>query len=251
MSGRYLLSGELNMLQTKEIEYQAGDTLCRGFIAYDNNLIQPKPCILIAHDWTGRSNAVCEKAKQLATMGYVGFAVDMYGNAKLGHTNEEKKALLSPIIENRAQVTMRMLAAYQTATTLSSVDNNRIAAIGYCFGGLCALDLARSGANVSGVISFHGLLTAPAQTTCEKIRAKILVLHGYDDPLVPPTQVQAFASEMTLKKADWQIHMYGHTQHSFTNPEANDIEMGLHYNEKADRRSWMSAELFFNEIFKQ
>ena len=237
------------MLQTEEIEYQVGDTLCRGFLAYDKSQASHKPCVMIAHDWSGRSDTFCNKAKQLAAKGYVGFAIDMYGNATLGHTNDEKKALLSPILEQRKQVTTRMLAAFKTATTLPQVDSSKIAAIGYCFGGLCVLDLARSGADVKGVISFHGILSPPESAVCEKIRSKVLVLHGYDDPMVPPAQVNQFANEMTTKKADWQIHMYGHTKHSFTNPEANDATLGLHYNEKADRRSWMNAELFFNEIF--
>ena len=239
------------MLQAEEIEYQVGDAVFRGFIARDKTNTMPKPCVLILHDWTGRSDTFCEKARQLAGLGYVGFAVDMYGNAKLGHTTEEKKALMNPLIENRKMVTTRMQAALHAASESPWVDNNNIAAIGYCFGGLCVLDLARSGAAVKSVISFHGVLTPPEVTVCEKIRAKILVLHGYDDPMVPPSQVNQFAREMTEKKADWQIHMYGHTQHAFTNPQANDDLLGLHYNKEADRRSWLSAELFLSETFSK
>lgn len=236
------------MLQAEEIEYQVDETVFRGFIARDKAQATPKPCVMIAHDWTGRSDTFCEKARQLAALGYVGFAIDMYGNAKLGHTTEEKKALMNPIMENRKIITTRMQAAFKAAEESSWVDNTKIAALGYCFGGLCVLDLARSGADVQGVVSFHGLLTGPEITVCEKIRAKILVLHGYDDPMVSPTQVNQFANEMTEKKADWQIHMHGHTQHAFTNPEANNDALGLHYNKNADRRSWASAELFLKEI---
>ena len=239
------------MIQTENIEYQFGDITCRGFIARDNKNPEPKPCIMIAHDWSGRSDPFCKKAIQLATKGYVGFAIDMYGNAKIGHTHEEKIALLHPIMEHRKQIAENMLLAYETAMKLPWVDNSQIAAIGYCFGGLCVLDLARTGANIKGVVSFHGILSPPEITVSEKIHAKILVLHGYDDPMVPPTQVNQFAEEMTKQKADWQIHMYGHTKHAFTNPDANDDQMGLHYNKKADQRSWMSTELFFDEIFKQ
>lgn len=235
------------MLQAEEIEYQMGDTVCRGFIARDKTQTMRKPCVMIAHDWTGRSDTFCEKARQLAAQGYVGFAIDMYGSAKLGHTTEEKQALLQPIIENRKIVTTLMQAAFQAALESPWVDNTKIAAMGYCFGGLCVLDLARSGADVKGVVSFHGILTAPEVAVCKKIQAKILALHGYDDPMVPPAQVNQFAKEMTTRKADWQIHMYGHTQHAFTNPEANDDALGLHYNKNADRRSWMSAELFLKE----
>ena len=244
----YLNCGERHMIQTNEIEYMDDDTICRGFIAEDSALIQPKPCVLIVHDWTGRSDAFCEKAKQLAAYGYVGFAIDMYGERKLGHTNEERRALLNPLRDHREKLAARILAAFDAAKSLPRVDASKIAAIGYCFGGLCVLDLARIGADVKGVVSFHGLLSPPTPTVCENIRAKILILHGYDDSMVPPMQVNQFAKEMTMKKADWQIHMYGHTQHSFTNPEANDDELGLHYDATADRRSWMSTELFLHEI---
>ncbi len=236
------------MLQTEEIEYNVGDTVFRGFIARDKAKASPKPCVMVAHDWTGRSDAFCEKAKQLAALGYVGFAIDMYGNARLGHTTEEKKALMNPILGHRKSVTTRMQAALQAAMESPWVDNSKVAAIGYCFGGLCILDLARSGADVKGVVSFHGILTAPEIAVCKKVRAKILVLHGYEDPMVPPAQVNEFAKEMTVKKVDWQIHMYGHTQHAFTNREANDDALGLHYNKNADRRSWMNAELFLREV---
>ena len=246
----FYLSGGKSMLHTEEIEYQLGNTTYRAFVAHDKTNLIPKPCIMIAPDWSGRRDTFCKKAEQLAAKGYVGFTVDMYGNAKIGHTNEEKMALLHPIMATREQVAARMLAAYDAAITLPYVDNARIAAMGYCFGGLCVLDLARAGADVKGVISFHGILSAPEPNLCQKIRAKILVLHGYDDPMVPPTQVNQFANEMTEKKADWQIHMYGHTQHAFTNPEANDNQLGLHYDKKADKRSWMSAKLFLNEILK-
>jgi dienelactone hydrolase len=239
----------MKTIETKEIIYKVDGTVCRGFIAFDSAQKQPKPCILIAHDWSGRSKAFCEKAIQLAHQGYVGFAIDMYGEAKTADTTEAKKALLAPLVEHRKIVTQRMLASYAAALTLPQVDHDKIAAMGYCFGGLCVLDLARAGADVKGVISFHGILSAPESSTCEKIRAKILVLHGYDDPLVPPTMVNQFANEMTTKKADWQIHMYGHTQHAFTNSDAHDDEMGLHYNAKADKRSWKSTELFLEEIF--
>ena len=237
------------MLQTKEIEYQFGSLTCRGFIAHDDEKQGLKPCIMIAHDWSGRSDVFCKKAEQLATMGYVGFAIDLYGNAKVGHTTEEKMALLHPIMENRPQISSHMLVAYEIAMKCPWVDPTCIAAIGYCFGGLCVLDLARSGAGLKGVVSFHGILSPPEPTVFKPIQAKILVLHGYADPMVPPTQVSQFATEMTEHHADWQIHMYGNTQHAFTNPEANDDQLGLHYNKMADQRSWSSTKLFFNEMF--
>lgn len=237
------------MILTDEIEYYDEQTLCRGFIAYDDKTTEPKPCVLIAHDWGGRGENACNKAKQLATMGYVGFAIDMYGQAKLGSDKIAKRALMTPFMQDRKKLASRILAAFNTSIALAQVESTKIAVIGYCFGGLCALDLARTGAALKGAISFHGLLSAPADATFTKIQAKILVLHGYDDPLVPPEQIDIFAKEMTLRKTDWQIHLYGLTAHSFTDPQANDDEMGLHYNEQADHRSWLSTELFLKEVF--
>ena len=237
------------MIRTDEIDYFDDNVVCRGFVAYEDSIKNPRPCILIAADWSGRSNFFCDKAMQLAAKGYIGFALDVYGNAKLGKTTEEKTKLLNSVLNDRKTVTTRMHSAFMTASALPYVDAAKIAAIGYCFGGLCILDLARSGADLKGVVSFHGNLTAPASPICKRIKAKILVLHGYDDPMVPPLQVQQFAREMTERKADWQIHMYGHTKHGFTNPEAHDQALGLRYNPLADKRSWLSTELFLQEIF--
>lgn len=237
------------MIQTKEIEYKCENISYRAFVAYDENQLQPQACVMLAHDWGGRSKMFCDRAQQLAQLGYVGVALDMYGQAKTGKTNDERRALLTPIMETRSCVTERMLAAHAAIAALPEVNPAKMAALGYCFGGLCVLDLARSGAEIQGVVSFHGILTAPTIAQCTNIRAKVLVLHGYDDPMVPPEQVRAFATEMTEKKVDWQIHMYGHTQHSFTNPEAHDDALGLHYNASADHRSWTSTETFLREIF--
>lgn len=238
------------MLHTEEIEYRHEDLVFRGFLAYKKDDLQPKPCVMVVHDWSGRGENVCNKAIELANLGYVGFAPDMYGNAREGRTTEERRALVYPLLDNRKEVGRRINAALNTVRALPFVDKEKIASIGYCFGGLCSLDLARAGAAIKGAVSFHGILTAPEDSVCEKIRAKILVLHGYDDPLVLPAQVQQFAREMTHKKVDWQLHMYGLTQHSFTNPTANDPELGLLYNAEADHRSWASTEYFLKEIFK-
>ncbi|MDP1602273.1 MAG: dienelactone hydrolase family protein [Legionella sp.] len=236
------------MIITADSDYNDEDTTCRGFIAYDDKQEKPMPGVIVAHDWGGRGMAACKKAKQLAMMGYVGFAIDMYGNAKLGRDNTERRALMTPLREDRERLATRINAGFNALASLPFVDKTRIAAIGYCFGGLCVLDLARSGADVKGVVSFHGLLTAPPHAPDEPLKSKVLVLHGYDDPLVKPDEVNQFALEMTAKKVDWQIHMYGLTAHSFTNPLANDDEMGLHYNEQADLRSWKSTVLFLEEV---
>ncbi len=236
------------MIKTKLIEYHDGQVTLDGYYAYDSKTTDKRPAILVAHDWSGRNDFACEKAKKLAELGYVGFALDMYGKGKVGHTKEEKMALIKPFMDDRAKLKQRILTAFDVAKKLDCVDNSRIAAIGFCFGGLCALDLARSGAAIRGVVSFHGLLSAPQNLTSQFIQAKILALHGYDDPMAPAEQVAAFEKEMTASKADWQVYMYGNTMHAFTNPVANDPGFGTVYNSLADSRSWAAMKNFFNEV---
>ena len=238
------------MIETKEIEYFIENKRFIGFMAYNPTIKNPHPGVLIAHDWEGQHEGMREIAFQLAGMGYVGFAVDMYGDAQTGSTKDMRRALMTPLIENRKKINIRMKAALEKLKEQPIVNPEKIAAIGYCFGGLCALDLARGGADIKGVVSFHGRLTPPEDTTSARIKARMLVLHGYDDPLVPPRQITEFAKEMTNKKADWQLHIYGRVQHSFTNPKAHDKEMGLFYNELADKRSWQSLKDFLSEIFQ-
>lgn len=220
-----------------------------GFLAYDNQINTPRPAVIVAHDWSGRNDFACQKARMLAEMGYVGFASDVYGQGCQGVTNDEKMALMQPLVADRAMLRDRLRAAYDTVASLPEVDKTRIAIIGFCFGGLCALDLARSGVDLKGTVSFHGLLNKPEGVTEESIKAKILVLHGYDDPMVQPEQVTAFCKEMTDAKADWQVHMYGNVQHAFTNPQAHDTQSGLVFNSLAAQRSWQAMSHFLQEIF--
>jgi dienelactone hydrolase len=235
------------MQETKLIEYYDGDTLLEGYLAINDDAAN-KPIVIVAHDWSGRNEFACEKARALANLGYAGFALDMYGKGKIGKTKEEKVALMQPLADNRRLLQQRIQAAFNTVSQLTNVNTQKIAAIGFCFGGLCVLDLARSGTKLAGVISFHGLLGAP-DTPSESIHAKILTLHGYDDPMVTPEHVMSFADEMTTAKVDWQIQMYGNTMHAFTNPEANDPEFGTVYNKTTANRAWQSMELFLKELF--
>lgn len=237
------------MLQTKKITYHDGDTTLEGYYAIDDRFSGKRPAILICHDWSGRNEFAENKAAKLAELGYAAFALDMYGNGKKGSTNEEKSALMQPLVQNRSALQTRILAALTALKQLPEVDTQHIGAIGFCFGGLCVLDLARSGADVKGIVSFHGLLNAPENTGHKKISAKILVLHGYDDPMVTPEQVMQFGNEMTQAKVDWQLHMYGNTMHAFTNPLANDPGFGTVYQKNADQRSWIAMQDFFKEIF--
>ena len=236
------------MIKSYEIEYPAEGLTFKAYVAFDENIKEKKPGILIASDWSGRNDFACQKARLLAEEGYLGFALDMFGDAKQGETKEEKAALIQPLVIDRIKLQRRMLAAYEEIKKIEIVDAERIGAIGFCFGGLCVLDLARSGADVKGVVSFHGLLNPPEKIV--SIKSKILVLHGYADPMVPPEEVLAFANEMTKAKVDWQIHLYGHTLHAFTNPNANDPDFGTVYNANADARSWRAMKNFFeDEVF--
>lgn len=232
------------------IEYDDNGTLLEGYLSFNSDTKGKKPVVIVAHDWTGKNTFACGKADHLASLGYIGFALDMYGKNIIGHTKEEKSALIQPLLGDRSLLLSRMMAALDTVKKLPDADTSKIAAIGFCFGGLCVLDLARSGVDIAGVVSFHGLLNAPAESASTRINAKVLALHGYDDPMVTPDNVMTFGDEMTAAKADWQLHMYGNTMHAFTNPEANDPSFGTVYNKTADMRSWQSMLDFFQEIFK-
>ncbi|HEB78789.1 MAG TPA: dienelactone hydrolase family protein [Methylothermaceae bacterium] len=236
-------------IQTREVEYFDGDTRLLGFLAWDDVRTIPMPGILIAHMWGGREQFVCDKAKALAEMGYAGFALDMYGDAKQGSGPEENAKLMQPFLDDRTLLQRRMLLALETLRKQAMVDPRQTAAIGFCFGGLCVLDLARTGIDINGVVSFHGLLKPPGNTQGNKIHAKVLVLHGHDDPMVPVEDVVALENELTEADADWQIHVYGHTMHAFTNPNANDPSFGTVYNPVAERRSWIAMQNFFAELF--
>jgi dienelactone hydrolase len=220
-----------------------------AFFAFDDALSGRRPAVLINHTWAGRDKFVEEKAKKLAALGYVGFAVDMYGKGVLGTDAEECAALMQPFMADRLLLRKRMQAALSAVKLMPWVDDSQIAAIGFCFGGLCSLDLARTGANLKAVVSFHGLLGAPDNVESVPIAAKILALHGHDDPMVSVEQVLAFEQEMTNAGADWQFHTFGHTQHAFTNPLANNPAFGTVYQPDADKRSWKLMKNFLSEIF--
>lgn len=237
------------MIKTQKIEYKDDNVVLEGFYAYDDKITEKRPAILVAHDWSGKGEFACKKAEKLAELGYVGFALDMYGKGIVGHTKEEKTALITPLLQNRANLQKRIIAAFDTVKKLDTVSTSNIGAIGFCFGGLCVLDLARSGRDVKGVVSFHGLLHAPENMPDNHISAKVLVLHGFNDPMVTPDQVIAFGHEMTHAKVDWQLDIYGNAMHAFTNPQANDPSFGTVYDKNADARSWIAMKEFFKEVF--
>lgn len=231
------------------IEYRHGEAVLEGFFCYDAARSGPLPAVLISHAWAGRDEFVERKARRLAWHGYAAFALDMYGKGRRGRNPDENRTLMQPLVADRALLAERINLALTTVRQQPQVDARRVAAMGFCFGGLCALDLARSGADVRGVVSVHGLLK-PNGLAPQAVTARVLMLHGYDDPLAPPDEVLAVAKEFTAAGADWQLHAYGHTQHAFTNPQAGDATHGLLYNEVADRRSWHTLLQFLEEVLR-
>ncbi|CAM4468277.1 MAG: hypothetical protein LEGION0403_FIIPPAGN_00241 [Legionella sp.] len=236
-------------MHTSNYIYHQDELELHGFLAYDASKEGTRPAVIVAHDWSGRNEFACQKATMLAEMGYLGFALDMFGNAQVGTTTEEKSALIQPLVSNQALLRRRLDVALNTVLAIPEVDKEHVAIIGFCFGGMCALELARSGADIKGAVSFHGLLNKPGTMRSDAIKAKVLALHGYDDPMANPEQANAFCQEMTAAKVDWQLHMYGQVQHAFTNPNAHDTQLGLMYNSTAAKRSWQAMSNFLQEIF--
>lgn len=230
-------------------DYRDGDTVLQAGVAFPADAAKA-PAVLIAHQWAGRGDAEHKTAARLAELGYVGMAIDMFGKDVQGDPSGDNSHLINPLLSDRAALLQRMRAGVAFAATLDRVDAARIAAIGYCFGGLCVLDLARGGADgVLGVVSLHGMLDGNDLDHDGAIAAKVLVEHGWRDPMAAPDKVLAFAEEMGERDADWQLHAHGQAMHAFTNPHAAAPEKGMAYDADADRRSWESTTAFLAELF--
>ena len=237
------------MIQERLIEYEHDGALLEGFLAYDDAQAGSRPAVMIAHAWAGRGEFECDKARALAKLGYAGFAADLYGKGVFGKDREENANRMQVFLDDRAKLQSRLTTALAVMKAQPEADESQVAAMGFCFGGLCVLDLARSGADLKGVVSFHGLLGAPDGMAGGNIKAKVLVLHGHDDPMAQVDAVVALEKELTAGGADWQIHVYGNTLHAFTNPAANDPDFGTVYDAMADRRSWQALRNFLDELF--
>jgi dienelactone hydrolase len=238
-------------MREETIDYTEDGTTFEARVVWDDAR-GPRPAVLVAHAWSGQTEIERGWARALAELGYVGVALDVYGKGVVPSTDAEKRACMAPLVEDRARLARRLLAGIEAARAHRAVESERVAAIGFCFGGLCVLDLARRGADLRGVVSFHGLLHAPADLAegpRPAVRAKVLALHGYDDPMATPEAVVAFGSEMTAAKADWQLHAYGGTMHSFTMPGANAPERGSVYHPVSARRSRGAMVAFLDEVF--
>lgn len=240
----------LAKMQNEVIEYQQGDARLEGYLAYDDSFKGLRPGVLVVHDWTGVGPYVKARAKQLASLGYVAFAPDIYGKGI--HPTDPKEAAQIAGIYKKDRVLMRQRAnaGLTVLRNVPQVDPRRIGAIGYCFGGTAVLELARSGADIAAVVSFHGNLDTPLPEDGKNIRGKVLVLHGGDDPFVSLGEVSAFENEMRNAGVDWQLVTYGGAVHNFTNPDAGDDKTkGAAYNRQADKRSFEAMKIFFQEAF--
>jgi dienelactone hydrolase len=235
-------------INTTQVEYRHGDTVCQGWLSYDDAVKGPRPAILIVHDWMGVSDYQKMRAEQLAALGYVALAADVYGKGVRPANSTEAAAEAGKYYKDRALFRARVKAGLDFLSSRPQADPARLAAIGYCFGGAGALELARSGAPLKAVVTFHGSLANPTPEDAKNIKAKVLVLHGADDPYVKQDEVKSFMDEMRAAGVDWQLVQYSGAVHSFSDKRAgNDNSKGAAYNEAADRRSWRAMRDFLEE----
>jgi dienelactone hydrolase len=239
-------------IHTEAVEYKQGNTLLQGFVTYDDKLAAKRPGVVIVHDWMGVGPFAKTRAEELAAMGYTAFVADIYGkDVKPKNTDDAGKT--SGIYKtDRKLLRDRVTAAYQELGKHKTVDPKRMGVMGYCFGGMTALELARSGAKLNGVISFHGNLDTPAPADAKNITGELLILHGADDPYVPPAQVAAFEKEMKDAGVKYSITKYPGAVHAFTNPDAgSDKSKGSAYNAEATAKSTEAMKSFWNRVFKK
>jgi dienelactone hydrolase len=237
-------------LVTKTVAYQQDGTVCKGFLTYDDALKGKRPGVLVVPEWWGLNDFARQKAEKLAGLGYVALAADIYGNGAVTKDPKEAGKLAGELRGNKPLLRARALAALKTLTAIPQVDAQRLAAIGFCFGGTTVLELAYAGADLKGVVSFHGGLTAPQPEELKGIKAAVLVLHGADDPHVKAEDIAAFQQAMRQGGVDWQMVYFGDAVHAYMNPAAgSDKTKGVAYNARAARRSWQYMQDFFKEIF--
>ena len=236
---------------TKVIEYKQGEATLEGLLTWDDAKNGPRPAVLVVHQWKGLGDYEKKRSAMLASLGYIVFAVDIYGKGIRPTDPKDAAAMAGKFKGDRALLRERVNAGLAVLKKQELTDPKRIGAIGYCFGGTTVLELARSGAKVSGVVSFHGGLNTPTPDDAKNIKARVLACHGADDPFVPPAEVASFEEEMRKGGADWQLVSYGNAVHSFTDWNAGgDNSKGAAYNAKADARSWEAMKSFFAELFK-
>ena len=238
-------------VQTKEVKYSVGASNMTGFLAWDANATGKRPGVLVVHEWWGHDEHARDQAKRLAEAGYVALALDMYGDGKHADHPDDAQKFSAEATKDLAVVTARFNAARQVLISDSHVDREKIAAVGYCFGGGVVLNMARAGEDLDAVVTFHGSLDPALQAKPGGIKPRILVLAGGDDPFVPPATVEKFRAEMKAAGANFRIVTYPGVKHSFTNPKAETHGMPqLGYNKDADMKSWQEMLALFKEVFK-
>ncbi|MHA7630574.1 dienelactone hydrolase family protein [Corallococcus sp. M7] len=236
-------------LHAEFIDYADGETSCEGYVAHDSAHAGTRPCVLIAHAWDGQNAIIRAMAERFAAQGYVGFALDVYGKGVRGDVTGDNSHLMGPFLEDRALLRRRMRAALEAARRHPRVDPERVAVLGYCFGGLCALDLARAAPEgLRGAVSVHGMLHPPRLGPQPPISASILLLHGWEDPTAKPDAVLGIARELTEAGADWQLQAYGHAMHAFTFPGAQRPEAGIQYHPVAAGRADAALRTFLAQV---
>jgi dienelactone hydrolase len=239
----------LGAIKTEVVEYKEGDTTLEGAFVFDDAVSGPRPGVVVVHQWKGLGDYEKKRAEMLAGLGYVAFCADIYGKGVRPATAEAAGKEAGRYKGDRPLLRRRVNAALETLRASPRVDAKKVAAIGYCFGGTTVLELARSGANISGVVSFHGGLKAANADDEKQINCRVLALHGADDPFVPPAEVAEFQAGMREAHRDWQLIAYGGAVHSFTDWNATGEMPGARYNESADKRSWAAMQQFFDELF--
>ncbi|MHA3773171.1 dienelactone hydrolase family protein [Verrucomicrobiota bacterium sgz303538] len=255
LSALVALTGILSFTARAEVtgqtvEYKAGDTPCEGYIAYDVSTTARRPAVLVVHDWMGVSDHTKKVCHDLAQMGYLAFAADIYGKGVRPANPQAAAAEAGKYKADRKLLRERVNAGLAQLQANALTEREKIAAIGFCFGGTTALELARSGADIAGVVSFHGGLDSPNPADGKNIKAKLLILHGAEDPFVKKADIDAFQKELIDAGVDWQMNYYGNAVHSFTQQKAGtDKSKGSAYEERAARRSWDAMKTFFAEIF--
>jgi len=235
---------------TQDIEYKQGEATLEGYLAYDDATAAPRPGVLVVHQWLGLTDYEKGRARQLAGLGYVAFCADIYGKGVRPKDTKEAGVEAAKYKSDRQLLRARVNAGLDELKKNPLVDKSRVGAIGYCFGGTTVIELARSGAELNGIVSFHGGLDSPTPADGKNIKCKVLICHGADDPFTTPANLAAFEDEMRQANVDWVLIKYGGAVHSFTQPLAcNDNSKGAAYNERADRRSWAAMKMFFAGIF--
>ena len=238
------------VVHTEKVEYRQGNTLLRGIFAWDDMAPGKRPGVLVVHEWWGLNKHARDQARRLAESGYVGFALDMFGKGKVTTHPEDAQAFVTEATQDPEVVKARFNAALEVLRKSPHVDPTKLAAIGYCFGGGVVLGMARSGVDLAAVVSFHGVLATRTPAEKGMVKARLLVLDGGADPMVPPEQVQAFKDEMTAAGARFDVIIYPGARHSFTNPRADKAGMeGLAYDAVADRKSWEAMLEMFRQVF--